>query len=143
MNLKFGLPPRCAMLSTLPVTKLSMPMILWPRASSRSTRCEPRKPAAPVTTEVGCRGRRILVFCLIGYQVIDRPVASFCSRAGKHRRQCAPENGDVKPQRPMVDVFQVEPHPILEIGDVVAAADLPETGEARLNTQPAPMGEIV
>jgi hypothetical protein len=41
------------MLSTLPVMKLSMAMTRWPRASSRSARCEPRKPAAPVTTEVG------------------------------------------------------------------------------------------
>ena len=42
------------MLSTEPVTKLSMPMTLWPRARSKSARCEPRNPAAPVTTEVGC-----------------------------------------------------------------------------------------
>src|SRR5260221_4289691 len=54
MNLKLGLPPRCTMLSTEPVTKLSRPMTLWPRDRSRSVRCEPRKPAAPVTTEVGC-----------------------------------------------------------------------------------------
>src|SRR6266436_2855554 len=53
MNLKLGLPPRWAMLSTEPVTKLSMPMTLWPRARSKSVKCEPRKPAAPVTTEVG------------------------------------------------------------------------------------------
>src|SRR5882724_869031 len=53
MNLKFGLPPRWEMLSTDPVTKLSMPITLWPRDSSRSVRCDPRKPAAPVTTEVG------------------------------------------------------------------------------------------
>src|SRR6266446_1765474 len=58
MNLKFGLPPRCEMLSTVPVTKLSMPMTLWPRARRRSVRCEPRKPAAPVTTEVGREGSR-------------------------------------------------------------------------------------
>src|SRR5262245_42401879 len=58
MNLKSGLPPRWAMLSTEPVTKLSMAMTLWPRASSRSTRWEPRKPAPPVTTEVGLPGER-------------------------------------------------------------------------------------
>ena len=34
-------------------TKLSMPMTLWPRVMRRSARCEPRKPAAPVTSEVG------------------------------------------------------------------------------------------
>src|SRR5437899_2287638 len=52
MNLKFGLPPRCAILSTAPVTKLSIAMTLCPRASSRSVKWEPRKPAAPVTTLV-------------------------------------------------------------------------------------------
>src|SRR5271170_5255015 len=54
MNLKFLLPPRCEMLSTEPVTKLSRPMTLCPSDSSRSVKCEPRNPAAPVTTEVGC-----------------------------------------------------------------------------------------
>src|ERR1035438_8975332 len=53
MNLKLGLPPRCEMLSTEPVTKLSRPMTLWPRDKTRSVRCEPRKPAAPVMTEMG------------------------------------------------------------------------------------------
>src|SRR5450631_375014 len=53
MNLKFGLPPRCEMLSTEPVTKLSRPMTLWPRDNSRSVKCEPRNPAAPVTTDAG------------------------------------------------------------------------------------------
>src|SRR5436190_17000791 len=43
------------MLATEPVTKLSMAMTLWPRASSKSTRCDPRKPAPPVTTETGRR----------------------------------------------------------------------------------------
>src|SRR5215469_16426796 len=61
MNLKFRLPPRCAMLSTDPVTKLSIAITLCPRASSRSVKCEPRNPAAPVTTEVfcGCEDRLV------------------------------------------------------------------------------------
>lgn len=42
------------MLSTVPVTKLSMPMTLWPRAISKSVKCDPKNPAAPVTTEVNC-----------------------------------------------------------------------------------------
>src|ERR1700683_1815748 len=53
MNLKLVLPPRWARLSPEPVTKLSMAMTLWPRASRRSQRWEPKKPAPPVTTEVG------------------------------------------------------------------------------------------
>jgi hypothetical protein len=34
-------------------TKLSIPTTLWPRDRRRSTRCDPKKPAAPVTTEAG------------------------------------------------------------------------------------------
>src|SRR5438132_560469 len=41
------------MLSTVPVTRLSMAITLWSRLSSKSTRCDPRNPAPPVTTEVG------------------------------------------------------------------------------------------
>ncbi len=33
----------------LPVDRLSTPTTEWPSASSASVRCEPRKPAAPVT----------------------------------------------------------------------------------------------
>src|ERR1043166_8259850 len=53
MNWKFLLPARCAMLSVLPVMRLSMAMTRWPSARSRSERCEPRKPAPPVTTDTG------------------------------------------------------------------------------------------
>src|SRR3954470_25007905 len=35
-----------------PVSRLSMQITLWPLASSRSQRWEPRKPAPPVTTQV-------------------------------------------------------------------------------------------
>src|SRR5438552_1761938 len=52
MKRKSGFPARWAMLSTVPVTKLSIPTTLWPCLRSRSIRCEPRNPAAPVTTEL-------------------------------------------------------------------------------------------
>src|SRR6266542_2223781 len=51
MNRKFSFPARCPMFAVLPVIKLSMAMTRCPSAKSRSTRCEPRKPAPPVTTE--------------------------------------------------------------------------------------------
>ena len=38
------------MLRLLPVNRLSTHSTSWPRASSRSIRCEPRKPAPPVTS---------------------------------------------------------------------------------------------
>src|SRR4051794_24375201 len=41
---------RCATFSGTPVTKLSRDNTSKPRASSSSQRCEPRKPAPPVTT---------------------------------------------------------------------------------------------
>src|SRR4051794_41508758 len=50
-NMKSG-PRRCAMLASDPVSKLSTQITRCPRASSSSHRCEPRKPAPPVTTHV-------------------------------------------------------------------------------------------
>src|SRR3990172_7566708 len=47
---KSSLPARWAMLSTLPVTRLSMAITWWPSWSRRSQRCEPTNPAPPVTT---------------------------------------------------------------------------------------------
>src|SRR3990172_3480060 len=49
MNWKSQLPARCAMLSVLPVRRLSMATTARPSESRRSHRCEPRKPAPPVT----------------------------------------------------------------------------------------------
>src|SRR5450755_1464496 len=43
----------CSMFSSEPVSKLSTHRTRWPRASSSSHRCEPRKPAPPVTRQVG------------------------------------------------------------------------------------------
>src|SRR5437667_1485596 len=42
----------CAMFASEPVSRLSTQMTLFPRASSSSHRCEPRKPAPPVTRQV-------------------------------------------------------------------------------------------
>src|SRR4051794_18668660 len=45
----------CSMLASEPVSKLSTQMTRWPRRSSSSHRCEPRKPAPPVTRHVPMR----------------------------------------------------------------------------------------
>src|SRR2546421_398899 len=42
----------CSMFASEPVSRLSTQMTLFPRASSSSHRCEPRKPAPPVTRQV-------------------------------------------------------------------------------------------
>src|SRR5690348_16730070 len=54
----------------------------------------------------------------------------------------AQENLEVEPERPVVNVFEVEAHPFLEVGNLVAALDLPETGEAGLDAQTAAVREI-
>src|SRR5271166_5598553 len=47
----------CSMLASEPVSRLSTQITRLPRASSSSHRCEPRKPAPPVTRQVDMRGR--------------------------------------------------------------------------------------
>jgi len=42
----------CSMFTSDPVSKLSTQMTRWPRRKSSSQRCEPKKPAPPVTREV-------------------------------------------------------------------------------------------
>ena len=61
----------------------------------------------------------------------------------KHDGDRPEQNFQVKPERPIVNVFEVKSHPILEILDLIATADLPEAGEAGLYTQTAAMGQIV
>src|SRR3954471_4882191 len=46
---------RWAMFFSDPVSKLSTQMTRWPRSSRWSQRLEPRKPAPPVTSDVGMR----------------------------------------------------------------------------------------
>src|SRR5262249_9146246 len=46
---KYGCLSKCSTLPRVPVKKLSMQMTFAPCSSRRSHRCEPRKPAPPVT----------------------------------------------------------------------------------------------
>ncbi|MDB6029081.1 MAG: hypothetical protein JWM68_5304 [Verrucomicrobiales bacterium] len=50
----------------------------------------------------------------------------FCAFGEENDRYGAPENSDIKPDRPVVDIFQIKTHPIFEIADLIASADLPE-----------------
>lgn len=43
----------------------------------------------------------------------------------------------IQPERPVVDVFEVEGDPFLEVLDAVAPADLPEAGEAGFDAEAA------
>ena len=51
-NEKFSFPARWAMLSTLPVMRLSIQITFNPSLSNLSQRCDPKNPAPPVTTAV-------------------------------------------------------------------------------------------
>src|SRR5262245_20812659 len=50
-------------------------------------------------------------------------------------RNGAQQDFHVEPERPIVDVFQIQSHPFLEVGDLIAAADLPQAGKARTHTK--------
>src|SRR5262245_3894830 len=43
----------------------------------------------------------------------------------------------IEEQRPVIDVFEVEFDPLVEVFDLVAAADLPEAGQAGLHGEAA------
>ena len=43
------------------------------------------------------------------------------------------QNLEIEPDRPVVDVLEIQPHPVMEIPHVIAAADLPETRQPRLH----------
>ena len=63
----------------------------------------------------------------------------------EHAHELAQEQTQGDPERqvarqaPVVDVLHVQVHPLLE-GDLVAAGDLPDAGEARAHGQPARSG---
>src|SRR5262249_29915651 len=95
MNWK-SLSRRCARLDMSPVSRLSRPMTLCPRASKVSQRCEPMKPAAPVTTVVGMNG-------LVRDAAIEK--------AANDRQ---PHDLDVEADRPVFDVVQVVLDALLE-----------------------------
>ena len=61
-------------------------------------------------------------------------------RAG--RRDGLEHDLEVEPERPLIDVGQVQLHPGLEI-DLVASADLPDAGDPRLHREPAPLPALV
>src|ERR1700720_2000062 len=68
---------------------------------------------------------------------------SFGAGAGQDDGDGTPKNLHVQPQGPVVDIFQVQPDPIAEIAHVVAAADLPQAGQSRLDAQPSAVGDVM
>src|SRR5258706_8757464 len=123
MNWKLLLPARCEMLSVLPVMRLSMAMTRCPSARSRSDRCEPRKPAPPVTTDTGAE--EVDVMYLSDSQNSCRRaikksegLGSFRPETGHDDGNGAGEDFEVEPEGPVVDVLEVELHPLIETDSV-------------------------
>src|SRR5208282_3738975 len=72
----------------------------------------------------------------------DRAI-SFGAGGRENGGNGAQQNFQIKPQRPVINVFEVEPHPLLKVRDLVASADLPEAGDAGLHAQAAAVGQVV
>src|ERR1017187_10620677 len=70
------------------------------------------------------------------------PGLSAGAEAGQDDGHGAGEDFEVEPEGPVVDILEVEFHPLVE-ADLVAAADLPDAGEAGLHGEAAAMPRIV
>src|SRR3954451_6356818 len=110
----------------------STPRTQYPFSFSRVTRWWPMNPPAPVTqtrsiaavlpSRMPCS--RTHGGCSVGAAVLD------------DREDGLPDDHGVERERPLLDVAQVETDRLLPV-QVRAAADLPQTGEARLHEQPS------
>ena len=49
----------------------------------------------------------------------------------------------IEPQGPLVDVFQVQLHPVVKADFIAAGGDLPQAGDAGLHGKPAALPHIV
>src|SRR3954447_20051867 len=72
---------RCWMFFSDPVSKLSTQMTRWPRSSRWSQRFDPRKPAPPVTSEVGMRVRlaRLQLDCFCFEELLEPELAELAA----------------------------------------------------------------
>src|SRR5690349_17620777 len=68
-----------------------------------------------------------------------------CSGAGTgdHGPRRSHQDLEVEPQGPVVDVFEVHLHPVVEARDLIAAAQLPQTRDAGTDAQLALVPETV
>src|SRR5437660_1795061 len=117
-------PARCAMLSTLPVSRLSMPTTLQPRSSSDSDKCDPMKPAAPVMTALG-----ICPFSSSCLPVF--PLSEGVPMQAAHERE--PHDLEIERDRPVLDVVEVVLDAFLERRVAAPAVDLRPAGDAGLD----------
>src|SRR3954470_23566113 len=109
-------PARWAMLSTLPVSRLSTPTTVHPRSSSVSERCDPMNPAAPVMTALGMSESEGVA--------MEAP----------HERE--PHDLEVEADRPVLDVVEVVFDALLERRIAAPPVDLRPPGDAGLHLVP-------
>src|ERR1039458_1026454 len=69
-------------------------------------------------------------------------LSSAGAEAGQDDGDGAGEDFQVEPERPVVDVLEIELHPLVE-ADLVASADLPDTGQTRFHGEAAAVPRIV
>ena len=63
-----------------------------------------------------------------------------CPAPKKNSGNRAKENLEIQPERPLVDILQIEPDPVGKIGHFVAPGNLPETGHSRRDAEASPLG---
>src|ERR1043166_6108590 len=64
----------------------------------------------------------------------DLKLRSTCAAGQNDCGNSAKQNRCIKPQRPMIDVLEIELHPLLE-RKVAATGNLPQTGQAGLHAE--------
>src|SRR6185312_10535383 len=82
--------------------------------------------------------------------LINNPLLFICeyewallrAESGKDRRNGAQKYLEIEAQGPAVDVIKIQLYPFVEIHDLIAAADLPETRHPGLDTQAPPLRRI-
>src|SRR5687767_1097860 len=101
------------MLARSPVSRLSMPTTENPRSSRYSQRCDPMKPAAPVTSALG--------------------MSLVCVGLAEAAEEGQDQDLHVQQQRPVLDVVEVVLDALLDGGVAPPAVHLGPAGDAALH----------
>src|SRR4029450_2165111 len=135
------------MFATSPVIRLSIPTTEKPRSSRYSLRCDPRNPAAPVTKALGILVQGDLVQ---GHRRRAKPDSLRRSARGLRRgggaappsismvlaeavEQREDQDLQVEPQRPVLDVVEIELDALLDRGVAAPAVHLRPARHAALD----------
>ena len=69
----------------------------------------------------------------VGKILLSPGMVSACPGPEEHSRDRLEQDSQIKPDRPVVDIFQIKFYPGLKFSDVIAPAYLPEASDARLD----------